>query len=254
MTIYDNTTGATKNVNRSITEVGNKYSVAKFSFPTGTPYQATRTKFNLPGTHIFVAQLDQTTAIYLKTDSDRNPWLRLIQGDVITRDFKNFTIRLADSYTGLRDPSGILYVSDGPLIQRRFRINGIGVGATNRKDIVVTTAPTSLVTLMALPPTGFPHTTGSYGGRLIVKNMGSVTIYIDFQGAGTGPATHPGWFPIMPDERFEVELASALFNTGNPILPQFATAAGSGLMAVLFNTETDFGSPANTFDQSFKVE
>ncbi len=246
------------NLQRDSTIIDNTYRVIKFHFKTGSlnTVQNTRTEYNIQGDHIFVSELGQTRAVYIKLDSDRNPWIRVIQGDTITRGFNKFYLRVADSAISTRGAYGKLYVSTGPLLTRRYKNSGIDLqGVLTARNITITAAAeVSLLSLLtnqiAVP------TVGSYGGTILITNEGPGVLGIEGTfGSGVAPNAY---YPIYPQSTLTLDLASALMSSdpnGVPVGPGFLAISGTCTLAFMISGESDLGVPGpSQYDGTFGVE
>jgi hypothetical protein len=238
------------NVSRSLIDFDEKYYAIRFKIPTvGGTGKTLERLISVPGNHLFIARLDHQQATYVKLGPDTNPWIRVLRGDVITRNFTRFKIRIAD-FTGKwpvstgRQASGLFYVSNGPLIVRRHMKSGVFPLCFAKSKIQVPSGLNSLAALMFGGTAHFqPMTVGAYGGTLVITNTGTVNVYLDFNGTQGPPGAGPNinWFVILPGATFTMDLGAVLAWNSNDNVPQVSADAGqTGEIAVLVDAESDY--------------
>lgn len=94
------------------------YTIIKHSIGLGASYPYER-RYEVHGDHLYVAELNTGTPVWVKLGSRRNPWIRVRVGDTLKRDFTTLWIRAKfDAEEENRFGTCLFYASKGPLLVR----------------------------------------------------------------------------------------------------------------------------------------
>lgn len=170
---------------RSIRTMTGSYQVIKHSIGLGAQFPLQKV-YETTGDHLYVSEINGANSVWLKIGERANPWIRVVQGDTITRPFNRVTIRSkieGEEVSGFQ--TVILYSSTGPLINRQPLSYGLTRGFVTL-SAALTTTPQRLGLFLAANP--FPArdglmSLGKLGGSLHIANRD--TIETAFFGLGT---------------------------------------------------------------------
>jgi hypothetical protein len=165
------------NVVRSLKDKAQKYSTVRlnnnFANQANSGGQFAEQLIQIPGDHIYVATLENAASLYIKLQDDRNPYIRVTQGDTITRNFTRFKARFSGAQSAYGSTGAfafdvaLLYVSDGPLIHRQFKRTGFGNGTFTGRGFIASTVKKYIFTDI-LGANFLACSTGLFGGTLMI--------------------------------------------------------------------------------------
>jgi len=226
-------------VNRSTTDLSSIYTVIVFTpVPLGlTPPEGRNVEkqYEHSGDHLFVAEHNAGDAVWIKLSSRRNPWIRVEQGDTITRAFSRFWVRgkiEGDEVSNFHQT--VFYVSHGPLLDRPAQSFGLTRGFITFQFTIAGAAR-----LKALLPAGFVGTqsVGRLGGQLILSNMDAAN-FLGISYNSDISFSQAAAFKIPPRTTMTFNLKASCFVGNNEI----GTGVGEGI--VLYGTDAAGASVA----------
>ena len=219
--------------------------------------------YEISGTHVYVAELNASSAFYLRLGTRRNPWVRIRAGDLYMRNFRFVSIKTATVNVAGLPPSPnvdrtnlnevILYVSDGPFLTRAPISHGIGRGfftangttlANPGIDTLSNNLGMSLITF------------GKSGGTMLIRNTaaaGGVNLLLAY-GNPLSPPPISQFYVIPPqaEERLDLDSQVNAVPEAEDIL--LASSGAAGTYSVLaYPFERDVTIPAVSASQSFAL-
>lgn len=235
---------------RSILNFDNKYSAVMFNRQTfaGTDGIA---RFYVPGTHVFVAHLT-ANPVYIKLGPDTNPWIRLRKNDVIVRDFTSFKIRSSsDSSAIVPNISGILYVSNGPFIERKQGHGHFGRDAVCLNSLVATVNWTPLTELVGAGSRNTLKTALSAGlmpTQILLTNRDLIAdLYIKMTYNGPSVVAGNTGYRLPPGASITLDLDSIVNDNVDTVgdVPALGTLAGTCVFDCMLQLELDGMMPGS---------
>lgn len=214
-------------------------------------------KFSANGDHITVSYVGGGIPVYIRPGPDENPFVRMREGLVIERVFRQITVRIGNPRLNLTGGVGYgeveFFTSYGPLLQLPPLEDGITRNFFADEFTVAGAATIRSLVQQVLPIDQYIATAGKHGGLLMIKNTdaGGNTVYLHngmaFTPAGTPFGADLG-YPLRPGEEIKLRLRD-VFLGGNVALgyddPQLRLAGGVGTCKVailLSSVEADAGA------------
>lgn len=232
--------------------------VAKFGLGGTSGFDALQVlerRYSIDGDHLTVASVSGSIplAVRVTNGPDENPYIPLRQGMVVTRKFREISVRVASprgflDYNPFRVGSCELYVSKGPLLelpapQRGFRRGFVGLEVT----IPPGDAARLFDMLEEVLPDGFTGTVGRFGGTLILTNTSPGTVRISSFGNDASPPTPPPTmgYPLLPGASITLELEDPILGDADVSNSGIYVegAAGSTLGVLLSDSGADALAP-----------
>lgn len=203
--------------------------------------------FEADGDTLTIFAITGGAPVYVRLGDDPNPFFRVREGMVLTRPFRKVTFRLGnmhDTWPGsARSGARVLaYASHGPLVQFPPKEYGFRRIPLTRDGLTVGTGLTTIASLLF---GGSPvPTAGRFGGTLMIRNTGTVDLYLVGVGANQS-AVYAGanqFGPIAPGETISLQLEQAIWDDGGvPSVDAgglaFKTLAGSTTIALMLSCD-----------------
>lgn len=207
------------------------------------------------GDHITVAYLGGSLPLYIRVGSDDNPYIRLREGMVIRRPFRELLVVAGSPpeqnlSMGLHSGHVVLYTSFGPLLELPPKEYGLRRAPFTCQATLVAGLNNLLSTISSALDGDYLATVGRHGGTLLIKNIDSINTF-EIVGIVRSLASSPRGMPIGPGESIPLQLEDVALAgiSGAPVnaLTEglgFYVVAGTCKIALLLTTdEVDWGAP-----------
>lgn len=203
--------------------------------------------FSYSGDHLYCHKIVGGGLIQVRFGRNRNPWIDVAEGMVLTRVFDSFSIRDASkrSKTGT---SAVFYSSQGPLVSRPYKTHGLKLPLLcTRFTGTITNAWQSIENCFGGANKGLEE--GWLGNQLYVKNIDLAnTLLIDSdKPIGVAPGASQG-FPLLPGEQAVFDLDDKVSwqrADDNTVFSLVFACASPGTVdiALMCNGKSDFSDP-----------
>lgn len=240
--------------------------------PANTAYERNRSKtWNIAGDHLAIHSIAGGAPVYVQLSGDEqdgNPFIRVREGMVLTRQFKRVTFRIGNlrgetANAAMLSARVVAFASVGPLFANiPPKEYGLRRGGIALYGLTATTSSTELGSLIGKQNHEGFATLGKGGGSITIMNTDLATdIYvIPFSGyqVGTLEAGTRGFGPLRPGQSITLTLEDQITaNLGDPDLGGLVvkTLAGSASFSVWGSAgEMDDveGDQATDHDQGMK--